>query len=234
MQKWIEMLLDIPSFCSNSSMLEAALAELAARLDFDVYAFVNLRAGEEQVSSNYTDEWQRQYQARDYRQVDPVLRQARRLKGAFAWSAESYRPHLSLEERQFFSHATDYRVASGLSIPVATANGAMSILTFASSRSLPISEEKVDAVAAASAVGQLHAHFENLKAGLPIGGGFSLSAKEARYLQWLTQGKTVEDAADLEGVKYNTVRVTLAEARRRYNVCNNTQLVAMAIRNGLI
>ena len=47
-------------------------------------------------------------------------------------------------------------------------------------------------------------------------------------------GKTVEDTAKIEDVKYNTVRIALAEARRRYDLCNNTQLVAQAIRRGLI
>lgn len=234
MRDWLERLLDIPSFCSNQSMLQDALADLAARLDFDAYAFVSLRAGEDFACSNYAHDWQVSYQARGYRQVDPVLRQAQRVRQAFAWSADGYRRGHSDEERRFFSHATDFGITSGISMPVATANGSLSMLTFASSRSSAMPEDKIDAVAAASAIGQLHACFEKLKVGPSIEGKFFLSAKEARYLQWLTQGKTVEDAADIEGVKYNTVRIALAEARRRYDLCNNTQLVALAIRHGLI
>jgi LuxR family transcriptional activator of conjugal transfer of Ti plasmids len=234
MRTWIEKLLDIPAFCSNRSMLQEALADLAAWLDFDAYAFVSLRAGEDFACSNYAREWQISYQACGYRQLDPVLRQAQRTRQAFVWSADGYRRRHAEDERRFFSHATDFGIVSGISMPVATANGSMSMLTFASSRSIPLAEDKIDAVAAAAAVGQLHACFEKLKVAPSVEGRFSLSAKEARYLQWLTQGKTVEDAAEIEGVKYNTVRIALAEARRRYDLCNNTQLVALAIRQGLI
>lgn len=234
MRDWLEKLIDFPSFCSNQSMLQEALADLAVRLQFDAYAFVNLRAGEDFACSNYAPEWQVRYQARGYRQIDPVLHQAQRTRRAFAWSADNYRRGLSHEERRFFGEASEFGIASGLSMPVATANGSMSMLTFASSRVLSMSEDKIDAIAAAAAVGQLHACFERLKVAPSVDASFCLTAKEARYLQWLTQGKTVEDAADLEGVKYNTVRIALAEARRRYNLCNNTQLVALAIRQGLI
>ncbi|MFK4772108.1 hypothetical protein ACI3K0_29235, partial [Rhizobium sp. ZW T2_16] len=85
-----------------------------------------------------------------------------------------------------------------------------------------------------SAVGQLHAHIEHLRVRPTIEEQVYLTPKEATYLRWIELGKTVDETADLEQVKYSTVRITLDGAKERYNLTNNTQLVGLAIRRGLI
>lgn len=64
--------------------------------------------------------------------------------------------------------------------------------------------------------------------------GAYLDAKEAAYLRWIAVGKTMEDVAALEGVKYNSVRVKLAETKKRFDVHTTTHLIALAIRRRLI
>ncbi|CUX70010.1 hypothetical protein CFBP5877_26100 (plasmid) [Agrobacterium tumefaciens] len=61
-----------------------------------------------------------------------------------------------------------------------------------------------------------------------------LDPKEAAYLNWISVGKTMEEAADLEGVKYNSVKSKLEEARKRFQIHTMPHLVALAIRAGLI
>ncbi len=58
--------------------------------------------------------------------------------------------------------------------------------------------------------------------------------KEAKYLRWIEAGKTAEEIAEIEGVKYNTVRINLENAKKRFGVYNITQLTAIAIRRQLI
>jgi LuxR family transcriptional activator of conjugal transfer of Ti plasmids len=234
MTRWLERLLDITAIARDQKTLKAALSDLADRFGYSGYAFVNLRPGQSYAVSNYQAEWQERYHKEDLKRVDPIVRQAQKLRRAFAWSNGLHKSFLSKEERQFFSDASAYGIQSGITIPVATPNGAQSMLTFASAESCVASENEIDAVMAASAVAQLHARIEQLQVTPSIEDLIYLSPKEATYVRWLEFGKTVEDAADIEGVKYNTVRIALADARRRYDLCNNTQLVALAIRRGLI
>jgi LuxR family transcriptional activator of conjugal transfer of Ti plasmids len=153
---------------------------------------------------------------------------------AFSWSGDALRSSLSAKERGFFSDASDYDIRSGVSIPIAAPNGAISMLTFASSKPKLVMERDINAIAAASAVGQLHAHIEHLRVRPTIEEQVYLTPKEATYLRWIELGKTVDETADLEQVKYSTVRITLDGAKERYNLTNNTQLVGLAIRRGLI
>lgn len=41
----------------------------------------------------------------------------------------------------------------------------------------------------------------------------------ATYLRWIALGKTMEEIADVEGAKYNSVRVKLRETMKRFDVC---------------
>ncbi|TWF43441.1 autoinducer-binding transcriptional regulator TraR [Neorhizobium alkalisoli] len=234
MQKLVEKLLDISAITHNEVALKSALADLAGRFDFDGYGYANLRPGEFYAVSNLNAEWQQRYANIDLRRRDPRVQQARRSGQAFAWAAESGQDARSRDGRKFYAEAAEFGIRSGITVPVAISNGAISMLTFASSRSSLKREWKIDAVAAASAVGQLHAHIEHLRVKPSVEALAYLTPKEATYARWLALGKTVEDAADIEQVKYNTVRIALAEVRRRYDLCNNTQLVAFAIRRGMI
>ncbi|AYM14814.1 MULTISPECIES: autoinducer-binding transcriptional regulator TraR [Agrobacterium] len=234
MAQWVERLLDINAIARDQTTLKSALAELADRFDFSGYAFVNLRPGQAYGVSSYHPEWQTRYRDNGFQLFDPVMTQARRLMRAFSWSGSAERGSLSAKEKAFFSDASDYDIRSGVSIPIATPNGAISMLTFASSKPKLILERDIDAIAAASAVGQLHAHIEHLRIKPTIEEQVYLTPKEATYVRWIELGKTVDETADLEQVKYSTVRITLDGVKERYNLTNNTQLVGLAVRRGLI
>ena len=47
-------------------------------------------------------------------------------------------------------------------------------------------------------------------------------------------GMTMEEIADVEGVKYNSVRVKLREAMKRFDVRSKAHLTALAIRRKLM
>lgn len=234
MAQWVERLLDINAIARDQTTLKSALAELAGRFGFLGYAFVNLRPGQSFGVSNYDSEWQTRYRDDGLQLLDPVMTQARRIRRAFSWSGDADKSSLSAEERQFYSDAADYNIRSGVSIPIATPNGAISMLTFASSEPKLVVESDIDAIAAASAVGQLHAHIEHLRVKPTIEEHVYLTPKEATFVRWIELGKTVDETADLEKVKYSTVRITLDGVKERYNLANNTQLVGLAIRRGLI
>ena len=234
MSNWVEKLLDITAIGNDQSMVKGALANLAERFDFAGYAFVNVRPGQTYAVSNYDFEWQKIYDRLDYRFIDPVMRQAQLIRRAFAWSGEADKSSLSKEQMNFYSRAADFNIRSGVSIPVATANGAMSMLTFASARPSLAGDIEIDAITAASAVSQLHTHLEHLQVTPSIEEKVILTPKQATYIRWLSLGKTVEVIAELEQAKYAGVRSAIDDVRTRYNLANHAQVVALAIRRGLI
>lgn len=234
MQHWLDKLTDITTIRGDDIILKDALAELAEQNSFSAYAYVHIQPGHILAVSNYHPEWQSIYMKGKYSALDPVVKRAKSAKQAFTWSAGQDRPWLSNAERAFFGHAADFNIRSGITIPVRTATGSVSMFTLASDRMALDLERDIDAVAAATAAAQLHARISFLQEAPSVEDGAYLDAKEDAYLRWIAVGKTMEEVAALEGVKYNSVRVKLAETKKRFNVHTTTHLIALAIRRRLI
>lgn len=234
MAHWLDKLLDITVIARDEASLKSSLCDLAEHFDFMGYAYIDLRFGRTFAISNYHPEWQKHYFDSDLKLLDPVVQRAKKLRRAFAWSAEADTGFLSKRELAFFADAANFNIRSGVTVPVALANRGTAMLTFASRKPQLAAEREIDAITAASTVAQIHARIETLRPTPSVEEPFHLTTKEVIFARWLELGKTVQDVADVEDLKYNTVRKTLEELRGRYHLCNNTQLVALAIRRGLI
>ena len=234
MQHWLDKLTDLAAVQGDETILKEALADLAEQIGFGGYAYLNIQPGHVLAVSNYHPEWQSIYFERGYSALDPVVRQAKSIKRAFTWTGQRENSRLSKAERSFYAHADDFGIRSGVTIPVKAANGAMSMFTLASEKPMIDIDREIDAVAAAAAVGQLHARLAFLDATPSAEEPACLDPKEATYLRWIAVGKTMEEVAELEGVKYNSVRVKLVEAKKRFNVHTMTHLTALTIRRKLI
>lgn len=110
----------------------------------------------------------------------------------------------------------------------------MAMFTLASEKPAIGLDREIDPVEAASAVAQLHARINFVDPTPSIEEPIALDPKGAAYLSWIAVGKTMEEAADLKGVKYNSVRVKIAETKKRFDVHTLTHLTAVAIRRKLI
>lgn len=234
MNQIVAGLLEICAVAHDDLTMKTALTDLAEQFEFSGYNYSKLQPGDFYVVSNLDPDWLRRSRKFDLERRNPILKRAKQTRRAFIWSGAPQREAFSDDDRTFFESASRYGIRSGITIPIAISSGAISVLSFVSSRSVLTAHDDIDPIAASSAVGQLHARMEQLKIAPSIQQPFYLSPKEVTYAQWLALGKTVEDTAEIEQVKYNTVRIALADARRRYDLCNNTQLVALAIRRGLI
>ena len=232
MQHWLDKLTDITALQGDESILKPALADLAREAGFGGYAYLYIQPGHTLAVSNYDPEWRSIYFAKKFATVDPVVKRAKSLKQAFTWSNEQDGARLSKAERAFFAQAADFGLRSGITIPVKAANGSMSMFTLASDKA--VLGLDIDAVAAAASVGQLHTRMSLLPMTPTIQYPAWLDAKEAAYLKWIAVGKTMEEAADLEGVKYNSVKSKLYETRKRLEIHTMYHLVALAIRAKLI
>nr|WP_172690520.1 transcriptional regulator TraR [Rhizobium rhizogenes]ASK46649.1 transcriptional regulator TraR [Rhizobium rhizogenes] len=234
MQHWLDKLTDLAAIQGDECILKDGLADLAEHFGFTGYAYLHIQHKHTIAVTNYHRDWRSAYFENNFDKLDPVVKRAKSRKQVFAWSGEQERSRLSKEERAFYAHAADFGIRSGITIPIRTANGSMSMFTLASERTAIPLDREIDAVAAAAAVGQLHARISFLRITPTAEDAAWLDPKEATYLRWIAVGKTMEEIADVEGVKYNSVRVKLREAMKRFDVRSKAHLTALAIRRKLI
>ncbi|MBM7321978.1 transcriptional regulator TraR [Agrobacterium sp. S2] len=234
MQHWLDKVLDVSALRGDESIFKDALTNLAHQAGFSAYAYLYISPGNAIASSNYPAEWRSIYFKQQFEAIDPIVRRAKSSKRVFSWSGDKERRQVSNEERTFLNRAMDFGIRSGITIPVRAAYGSTSIFTLASDRHNINLESDIDPIAAAAAVGQLHARMASLSPNSNICSPTWLDPREATYINWIAVGKTMEEVADLEGVKYNSVKSKLEEARKRFKIHTMPHLVALAIRSGLI
>lgn len=234
MKDWLDRLIDVTAIGTNESRLKGALGNLAENLGFDGYAFFHSEQHRSFAVSNYAPEWQGVYFDHKYQSVDPVVARGKSLNGPFTWSGEEGRCHLNKEQRAFFRHAADYGIQSGVTIPVRTPNGFVSMFTLASAKPRLNLKRDIDAVAAAAAVGQLHARVSYFQVEPTAEEPIQLDPKAAAYLRWASVGKSMNETAGIEGVKYSSVKVKIENTKKYFDVRTTAHLIAIAIRRGLI
>ncbi|MDQ0322451.1 LuxR family transcriptional activator of conjugal transfer of Ti plasmids [Pararhizobium capsulatum DSM 1112] len=234
MKDWLDKLTNLAAAQGDENVLKQALADFADQAGFGGYAYLYIRPSHTIAASNYHPEWRSTYFQRNYEKVDPVVKRSMSFNKAFTWSADDERPRLDKEGRAFYAHAADFGIRSGLTISIRTANGSTSMFTLASEKTVIELGRDIDAVSAVAAVGQLHARMSFLPLTASEQHPGWLDPKEAAYLRWIAVGKTMEETACVEGVKYNSVKSKLEEMRKRLSARTMPQLVALAIRAGLI
>ena len=234
MQHWLDKLTDLAAISGDEGTLKLALAAFTEQIGFAGYAYLNIQPGRSVAISNYRQEWQSDYFQRGYLAIDPVIRQAKSLKRAFTWSGEQQISRPSKAERSFYAHAADFGIRSGITVPIKAAYGSIAMFTLASEKPSIDLDREIDPVEAASAVAQLHVRINLADPTPSVEEPIGLDPKGAAYLSWIAVGKTMEEAADLEGVKYNSVRVKIAETKKRFDVHTLPHLTAVAIRRKLI
>ncbi|MDK1389643.1 transcriptional regulator TraR [Sinorhizobium sp. 8-89] len=234
MQHWLDRLTDLAAIPGDEYMLKQALETVTETTGFGGYAYLNVQPSHSSALSNYHPEWQAEYFRRKFNRLDPVIKRALTLKRAFVWSGERDKPRLSADEQSFFSLAADFGIRSGITIPVRIAHGALAMFTLTSSKQTMDIDREIDPVSAAGAIAQLHTRIQLSDATPSAEERLRLDPKGATYISWIADGKTMEEVADLEGVKYNSVRVKIEHARKRFNVHTIAHLTALAIRKKLI
>lgn len=234
MRHLLDKMTDLAAIPGNEESLKAGLADITEDAGYTAYAYVYIRTGYTMVISNYNGGWQSTYFEKNHAVVDPVIRRAKMLKGAFAWSGEQERHRLSKAEQSFYSDAAEFGIRSGITIPIKAALNTVAMFTLASDKPAINLTRELDPVEAAAAVGQLHARIVFTDPTPTVDDGLSLDPKAATYLSWFAVGKSMGEIATIEGVKYNTVRVKLQEARKPFDIHSNTHMSSVAIRRKLI
>jgi len=231
---WFQKLIDISSIASTEAVLKQALPELAQELGFNCYAYLNVQPVGTFAVSNYPAEWQARYLGCSYTDIDPVVSMARDMMKAFSWAAGNPRHAASKQVRKFYAEAGDFGIRSGISIPVRTAFGHMSMLTLASDRPVLTIERDIDQIAAVTSVALLHATIERQETEPTAQATVELTAKQALCLAWSAEGKTMKDIAAIEDMSYATVNFHLNNARRALDANSLAQATSLATKLKLI
>jgi LuxR family transcriptional activator of conjugal transfer of Ti plasmids len=234
MHTWFQRLIDVSSVASTEASLKDALPGLVRELGFDCYAYLNVHPVRTYAVSNYPAEWQNRYLSRDYTRVDPVVALARARMHAFTWAAENPRRIRSKAVRTFYSEASDFGIRSGISIPIRTAFGHMSMLTLASNKPSLSLETDIDQIAAVNAVALLHASLEHHDAAPTSARSIELTAKQALCLRWSAEGKSMRAIATIEAMSYGTVNFHINNAKKALDAASLPQATALATKMKLI
>lgn len=234
MQPWFEKLIDAASVAATKASLKQALSGLVRDLGFDCYAYLNVQPIGTYAVSNYPAEWQARYLAHNYTKIDPVVATARSGMKAFTWAAGNPRQVTSKALRAFYSEAADFNIRSGISIPIRTAFGHMSMLTLASHRPVLSLEKDIDQMAAVTSVALLHAALERQDVEPTAARSIDLTAKQALCLKWSAEGKSMKAIATIENMSYATVNFHLNNARKALDAASLAQATALATKLKLI
>lgn len=234
MQSWFQRLIDVSSVAGTTAALEQALPKLICDIGFDRYAFLHIQPVRTYAVSNYPSEWQTRYLARDYTRIDPVVAMARAQMKAFTWAAVGVRQAHSKAVRAFYSEAGDFGIRSGISVPVRTAFGHISMLTLASNKPSLSLETDFDQVTAVTSVALLHASLEHHDVEPTAARSIELTAKQALCLKWSAEGKSMKAIATIENMSYATVNFHLNNARKSLDASSLAQATALAAKLKLI
>lgn len=234
MNAWFQKLIDMSSVALTEDMLKQALPQLARELGFNWYAYLNVQPVRTYAVSNYPEEWQFRYLSSDYSRIDPVVATARAHMKAFSWTGGNPRQAASRAVKSFYAEAGDFGIRSGISIPIRTAFGHMSMLTLASNKSHLSLKTDIDQIAAVTSVAVLHARLEHCEADPTAAQSVELTAKQALCLKWSAEGKSMKAIATIESMSYATVNFHLNNARKALDASSLAQATALATKLKLI
>ncbi len=186
--------------------------------------------------SGWPTAWLERYIAEDYVHVDPVIRQLKRTVTPFQWDEALYDVGNEPQAHRVMTEATEFRMHSGLTVPIYSVSGFQACVTYGSSeRKLDLSSRSVAALHLIS----IYAHNKMRDVMADSGNraakrATALSAREIEVLKWMAAGKTNWEIARIIGVTERTVEFHVSQALRRLNAVTRTQAVAEAFRAKVI
>lgn len=185
------------------------------------------------VNVSYPDEWIRIYWQRGYFEVDPILQTALQKPGTQHWQ-EIYRGVTSEKQREFVDTAQEFGLVDG--ITTGSADPACKTATFCSFAS----SDHIDASRYVPLVEYFgyHIHLALLRtapstAHLTDQCVKQLTLRELTILNWVKNGKTNWEIAQIMGVTERTIRFHVESIFSKLNVTSRSQAVATAIEHGL-
>lgn len=217
---------------------ERVATRVTQRLGFRWFAYLRMTDDRPTLISSYPKSWTSRYFDLQYQLLDPVVRRARAERDIFSWGGEVSRPTATREQRRFFEEATTFGIRSGITVPIRAGFGRTAAFTLATDHGNILTErlanEAKDVLQLVALYFHTHVSTRLRAQSYPSDRRSALTQRERQCLTWAAQGKTVADIAILIEATPRTVTFHLGNARRKLNAASIAQLVAEAMRRGLL
>ena len=228
--------------CLHSAVTEDDFRRVAERtahsLGFRWFAYFGRRANGPNLISSYPKSWTSHYFREGYDNIDPVLQDPRSSRRMFLWDGREARSAKSAKERRLFDDALSFKIRTGLTVRIPAGQNQFAAFTLAADdRSLGLDRFIETSQDALQMVGlTYHAHVSaRIGRKFPNGqDGSPLTQRERQCLAWISDGKTMQDVAELLGVTPRGVKFHLDNARRNLAALSLPHAVALALRQGLL
>lgn len=229
--------------CLHSAHTEDDFRRVAERtahaLGFRWFAYLGHRANGPNLISSYPKSWTDHYFQEGYDKIDPVLQEPRNTSRMFLWDGREARSAKSAKERRLFDDALSFKIRTGLTVRIPSSQNQFAAFTLAvDDRSLGLDRFIETSQDMLEMVGlTYHAHVSAARIGRTAPNGLQgspLTQRERQCLAWISDGKTMQDIAQLLGVTPRGVKFHLDNARRNLAALSLPHAVALAFRQGLL
>lgn len=189
------------------------------------------------LHTNYPSEWTGRYLRHQYFQLDPVCELTISSTRPFYWGQGRFLRAFRKQQRLVFDEAREYRIMSGLSIPIRGAHGEIATFNIVSTNAKHLVEatryEHARLFQAAFDTHDIVLRDELISA-KNVDRPAALSVREKECLLWTLEGKTAEDVASILGLSVFTVNHHASTATRKLGCINKHHAAVQALRSGLI
>lgn len=228
--------------CLHSAHTEDDFRRVAERaahaLGFRWFAYLGQRANGPNLISSYPKSWTSHYFREGYHNIDPVLQEPRSTNRMFLWDGREARSAKSAKERRLFDDALSFKIRTGLTVRIPSSQNQYAAFTLAvDDRSLGLDRFIETSQDMLYTVGlTYHAHVSAKIGRMSEDGGIgsALTQRERQCLAWISDGKTMQDIAELLNVTPRGVKFHLDNARRNLAALTLPHAVALAFRQGLL
>lgn len=189
------------------------------------------------VKTTYPDQWVHRYFDQDYMKIDPVLRASFDRALPYAWDEVVKPDELSPEQKSFFMEADDFKLRSGLSIPIQGYKGEFSLMTVVADGTER--EAKDSIVRHWHTLHLLTMYLHNHASSMVVSEALKnhsplLTGREKEVLTWVANGKTTWEISEILCIGETTTLTHIENAKRKLNAPSRTQAVVKAIYLSLI
>ncbi|WP_230531130.1 helix-turn-helix transcriptional regulator [Microvirga roseola] len=231
-----ETVFEFVEACESLTRIDAVLAavqSMAEPLGFSSFIITGLplpnRPLEPLVLLNsWPAGWSKRYLSQNYFQIDPVGQHAFATSAPLRWGDAPYRKEARLAQ-QVMGEAVEFGLRDGVLVPIFTATGWQSAISYASGHKLDLGPKDMAAahllaITAHSRLRSLLSEERNLRR--------KLTPRERETLAWIAAGKSAWETSSILGISEATVITHLNNIRRKLNVANTTQAVVVALQAG--
>ena len=176
---------------------------------------------------NWDERWVQRYIEQNYHYVDAVVAKAKSTPHMFTWEVVREEGLLKGRAKRVMDEAGEFRIRSGLTVPVFQANGYLAVASFDCSQCEPSQE-----IRSALQLATLYFHARLLSfADTYLPCDEQLTPRQRECLHWVGAGKSDWEIGEILNISEATVHTHIENAKRLYRVPTRVQAVVEACRN---